>query len=140
MKKYIFLILIPLFLCCSKDSGPINRNPFLPDVPVNFEVNLSLPLYSNLNFTANGVLINISGIGIRGIFVFNTGTGYTAFDAACPNQPLGDCSSMTINGIMGVCPCDGAEYSLFTGLSPGKNYPLKPYRTQVNGNSIRIFN
>lgn len=140
MKKYIFFLIIPLLLCCSKDSGVVNNNPFLPDYPVNFEINLSLPSYNNLQFTANGVLINTSGIGIRGVFVFNTGTGYTAFDAACPNQALSDCSSMTLNGIMGVCPCDGAEYSLFTGLAQGKNYPLKVYRTEVIGNIIRVYN
>jgi nitrite reductase/ring-hydroxylating ferredoxin subunit len=140
MKKYILLLFIPFFLGCSKDSGPINNNPYLPNYPVNFEVNLNLPVYNNLNFTANGVLINTAGIGIRGVFVFNTGTGYTAFDAACPNQPLSDCSTMTLNGIMGVCPCDGAEYNLFTGLSQGKNYPLKVYRTEVNGNIIRVYN
>jgi nitrite reductase/ring-hydroxylating ferredoxin subunit len=47
---------------------------------------------------------------------------------------------MTLNGIMGVCPCDDAEYSLFTGLSQGKEYPLKAYRVEVNGNNLRIYN
>lgn len=140
MKKYILFLIIPLLFGCSKDSGTINNNPYLPNYPVNFQINLSLPSYSNLQFISNGVLINTAGIGIRGVFVFNTGNGYTAFDAACPNQPLGDCSSMTLNGIMGVCPCDDAEYNLFTGLSEGKNYPLKAYRTEVNGNIIRVYN
>ena len=141
MKKYIFLVLIPLFFSCSKDSATSNNNTYLPNYPVNFTINLNLPAYNTLKFTANGVLINTSGIGIRGVFVFNTGNNtYVAYDAACPNQSLGDCSSMTLNGIMGVCPCDGAEYSLFTGLSSGKNYPLKAYRTEVNGDVIRIYN
>jgi hypothetical protein len=26
--------------------------------------------------------------GARGIIVFNTGSGYNAFDAACPNQAI----------------------------------------------------
>jgi len=139
MKKYILLLIIPLFLGCEKDSVG-SKNPFLPDYPVNLNVNLNLPTYSNLQFPGNDVLITTAGVGIRGIFVFNTGSGYVAFDAACPNQALSDCSSMTLNGITAKCPCDDAEYSLFTGLSEGKNYPMKPYRTEVNGNIIRVYN
>ncbi len=140
MKKYILLIWISLFWSCEKDSI-VSNNPYLPDYPVNFNVNLNLPEFNNLLYNSQGVLINIEGVGIRGIFVFNTGNNvYVAYDAACPNQALSDCSSMTINGIMGVCPCDDAEYNLFTGQSTGKKYPLKPYRTEFNGNIIRIYN
>jgi nitrite reductase/ring-hydroxylating ferredoxin subunit len=55
---------------------------------------------------------------IRGVYVFNTGSGYNAFEAACPNQALSACSTMTL-GINVVCSCDNNEYSLFTGLSQG---------------------
>ncbi|MFT5753748.1 MAG: nitrite reductase/ring-hydroxylating ferredoxin subunit [Flavobacterium sp.] len=139
MKKYILLLLIPFFMGCEKDTIGRN-NPYLPDYSVNINVNLNLPTFSNLQFPGNGVLINTAGVGIRGVFVFNTGTGYTAFDAACPNQVLSDCSSMTLNGINAKCSCDDAEYSLYTGLSEGKNYPMKSYRTEVNGNIIRVYN
>lgn len=139
MKKYIVLLILPFFIACEKESNT-NNNPFLPNYNVNYSVNLNLPSNNNLLFTAGGVLINEAGVGIRGIFVFNTGSGYVAYDAACPNQALSDCSSMTLNGINAVCPCDGAEYNLFTGLSNGKNYPMKAYRTELNGNFIRVFN
>jgi nitrite reductase/ring-hydroxylating ferredoxin subunit len=59
---------------------------------------------------------------------------------ACPNQELSSCSTMTIDGINVVCPCDEAEYSLFSGQSPGKQYPLKQYRVEVNGNSLLVYN
>jgi nitrite reductase/ring-hydroxylating ferredoxin subunit len=39
-----------------------------------------------------------------------------------------------------VCACDSAEYSLFTGQSAGKQYPLKQYRVEVNGNVLRVYN
>jgi nitrite reductase/ring-hydroxylating ferredoxin subunit len=61
----------------------------------------------------------------------------TAFDAACPNQAISSCSTMTLKGINVVCACDDAEYSLFTGQG-GKQYPLKQYRVEVNGN-IRVY-
>ena len=64
-----------------------------------------------------------------------------AYDAACPNQALTDCSTMTINGINAKCDCDNAEYSLFTGLSAGKQYPMKAYRVQViDATTIKVYN
>lgn len=137
MKKYalIFLI-IPFFLSCS-DSGLNNSNPFVPNYTFTVDVNLNLPAYSNLKFVSNAVYI--SGIGARGLIIFNTGSGYNAFDAACPNQTISGCSTMTINGINAVCGCDNAEYSLFTGQGQ-LQYPLKQYRVQVNGNLLRVYN
>ena len=137
MKKYAALFLmIPLFFSCS-DSGIRSNNPYLPNYSVLIDLNLNLPEYSNLKFVSNAVLI--TGKGVRGVIVFNTGSGYKAFDAACPNQALASCSTMTLKGITLVCPCDKEEYSLFSGQ--GKlQYPLKEYRVQVNGDMIRVYN
>lgn len=139
MKKIFLIFVISVLLSCDDDTVSYN-NPFLPNYSVNFMVNMSLPTYTILNYASNGVLITNAGVGIRGIFVFNTGTGYTAFDAACPNQALSDCSTMYLDGIMAVCPCDNAQYNLFTGIADGKNYTMKPYRVEVNGNILRIYN
>jgi nitrite reductase/ring-hydroxylating ferredoxin subunit len=79
-------------------------------------------------------------VGVRGIYVFNTGSGYNAFDAACPNQALSSCSTMTLKGTNVICTCDNTEYNLFSGQSPGKQYPLKQYRYELNGNILRIYN
>lgn len=143
MKKYIFFFfLICLTISCSKDKQVNSGNPFLPNYPVDITVNLNLPEYNNLQFVSNAVYINNGIAGIRGVFVFNAGSNnYLAFDAACPNQALGSCSTMTINGIKAVCPCDDVEYSFFTGLAPGKQYAMKQYRVQqVNPSTLKIFN
>jgi len=139
MKKYfLLLIAFPIFLGCSTNSIN-NNNPYLPNYTVNLDINMSLPQYSNLKFVSKAVYI--SGQGVRGIIVFNTsGTTYNAFDAACPNQALSSCSTMTIKGINAVCGCDNAEYSLFSGQSAGKQYPLKQYRVEVNGNILHVYN
>ena len=55
---------------------------------------MNLPAYSNLQYVSNGIYY--SGAGVKGFVVFNTGSGYNAFDAACPNQALSSCSTMTI--------------------------------------------
>jgi nitrite reductase/ring-hydroxylating ferredoxin subunit len=146
MKKYfLILIVFPLLFGCSTNSTN-NNNPYLPNYTVNLDVNMSLPQYSDLKFVSNGVYV--TGQGVRGVFVFNTGSGYVAFDAACPNQALSSCSTMTFKKIDDqridrtnvVCACDNAQYSLFSGQSAGKEYPLKQYRVEVNGNLLRVYN
>jgi nitrite reductase/ring-hydroxylating ferredoxin subunit len=138
MKKYfLLLIAFPMLFGCSTNSTN-NNNPYLPNYTVNLDINMNLPAYSNLKYVSNGVYI--SNQGVRGIIVFNAGSGYNAFDAACPNQALSSCSTMTINGIYAVCACDSAEYSLFSGQSTGKQYPLKQYRVEVNGNLLHVYN
>jgi len=72
----------------------------------------------------------------------NTGGGYKAFEASCPNQALSSCSVLQIDGILVKCPCDNVEYSLFTGDATTKvEYPLKQYRVEVlSATMIRVYN
>lgn len=137
MKKIILLFLTTISFYSCSDNGFNNNNPYLPNYSFTVDINMDLPTYSNLKYVSNAVYY--SGVGIKGIFIFNTGSGYNAFDAACPNQAISNCSKMTLNGINLVCPCDNQEYSLFTGQ--GKlQYPLKQYRVEVIGNTLRVYN
>ena len=137
MKKYLLLCIIAsMFFSCS-DSGFDNTNPFVPNYTFTVDINMNLPAYSNLQYASNAIYY--PGVGARGIIVFNTGSGYNAFDAACPNQAISACSTMTIKGINALCDCDTEEYSLFSGQ--GKlQYPMKQYRVQVNGTTLRVYN
>lgn len=140
MKKILFLVFaVVLATGCDKD-GSNSDNPYLPNYAFNVEINRSLPLYSSLNFPGNAMKVNIAGAGIRGLLLINTGTGVLAFDGACPNQDLASCSTLTLNGIEATCPCDSAVYSLYTGQSAGKPYPLKQYRTEILGSVVRVYN
>lgn len=143
MKRIFSELFIVLFcLSCEKDTNQTNTNPYLPNYSFDITLNMSFPQYANLQYPSNAVYVNAAGVGVRGVIVFNAGSGnYVAFDAACPNQPLADCSTMTINGINAKCPCDNAEYSLFTGLAAGKQYPMKMYRVQViDATTIKVYN
>ncbi|MBA0882554.1 Rieske (2Fe-2S) protein [Flavobacterium undicola] len=139
MKKFIPLFLISLlFLSCS-DNGFNNKNPYIPNYNFSVTFDMNYPAYSNLKFVSNAIYYSGPDVGPKGIYVFNTGSGYNAFDAACPNQALSSCSTLTLNGINLVCPCDNQEYSLFSGQ--GKlQYPLKQYRVEVIGNILRVYN
>lgn len=141
MKKHLLLILLPLLFGCSEDSFD-NNNPYLPNYSFSTTLNLNLPQYSQVLYTANAIYVNTAGAGIRGIFVFNTGNeNYVAYEAACPNQALSSCSTMSINGIKALCSCDDAQYSFFNGQAEGQQYSMKKYRVEkINSTNLRIYN
>lgn len=141
MKKILF-ILFAIAFAAGCDNGTINNNnPNIPNYPVNLQINLNLPAYSNLQFPSNRI-VDFSQ-GARGIVVFNTGSGFVAYDLACPNTPFATCTSpMTIpvGSINATCSCDNTVYSLFTGQSAGQPYPMKQYRVTQNGTNLVITN
>lgn len=149
MKKYFFLMLaFPILFGCTSDKAS-NNNQYIPNYSFSVSIDMNLPAYSDLKYVSNAVYYSTGGV--RGFFVFNTGSGYNAFEAACPNQALSDCSTMAfkkldpadplkIDKTTVVCACDNAEYSLFNGQSPGKQFSMKQYRVEVNGTVLRIYN
>jgi len=137
MKKFWLLIVFVSILFSCSDNGISNKNPNIPNYSVNLSIDMNLPAYSNLKFVSNGVII--PNYGAKGVIIFNAGSGFNAFDAACPNQAITSCAAMTIDGINAVCSCDKAQYSLFTGLG-GKEYPLKQYKVEVTGTVIHVYN
>ncbi len=140
MKKiFALFFVLPILLSC--DTGRINNNsPNVPNYTVNWQINLNLPAYSNLQFAGNHIVDG--SYGARGIVVFNTGNEvYTAWDLTCPNQLFSSCSSpMSIIGAEAKCACDNSTYSLFTGLGNGQQYPMKQYRTELSGGYLYITN
>lgn len=142
MKKFLLLIVgLILVVACSNDNYSYTTK-YLPNYGFSIDIDMSLPLYTDLLYTGNAKKITVAGIGINGVIVMNTGSGYAAWEASCPNQELSNCSGMTVNGVNAVCPCDNVQYSLFTGqATTAVQYPLKPYRVQVvSQNVIRVYN
>lgn len=138
MKKILPLFLLLILAACD-DDGTNNNNPYIPNYRFTIDINTNLPTYNALTYAGNGVYIPDGGA--LGLIVFNTGSGFTAFDAACPNHAISSCSLLQLNGLMAQCDCGHeAEYNLFTGLATGQPYPLKPYRVQASGSNIRVSN
>lgn len=134
-----------LLLSCSNDTT--DRNPFLQEFGFRFDLNLNLPLYSPLTNTGNAIYIGNQGVGIRGVFVMNVGFNqFRAFEATDPNHAPNSCSTMEMDGQTAVCPCEGYEYSLFTGQqfnrpNDGKrHFDMLEYRVNFNGNVVSVFN
>ncbi|UYW00839.1 hypothetical protein K5I29_10035 [Flavobacterium agricola] len=140
MKNLLFLVVALVTLAsCSKDDNIKNKNPYLPNYPINISLNLDLPANVDLQYVSNYKYVNTPGAGIKGIFVFNNGNGYIAFDAACPNMYPNECEPMKVEGVKAVCACDDSSYSLFTGLGD-MQYSMKQYRTELVGSMLRIYN
>lgn len=129
-------------ISCTKDDGVRNDNPYLIDVSLRMDLNLSLPEYNSLNFPGNSYYTY--NYGINGVVIYNiNNTQYTAFELSDPNHPLKECSKLSVEGILVSCNCDdGNTYNIITGeLTEGSGqYSLKPYRIRRNGNVLEISN
>ncbi|UII78108.1 hypothetical protein [Flagellimonas sp. CMM7] len=145
MRHFWSCILLIFLISCDSDST--NRNPFLQEVGFRFDLNLNLPLYSDLNNIGNPVFVDNNGVGTRGAFVIKSGLDtFFAFEASCPNHAPNNCSTMTIDGQNVTCSCEGYTYSLFTGQQldrpddGNRYYDLLFYRATQSGNTITISN
>jgi len=140
-----FGLTLSLFLFSSCGKKELQRNPYLVDVRFQREINLSLPLYNQLNFVGGSFLIE--DVGINGVLVFNlNGTSYLAWEATCPNHLPEACSKLSIEGVLVNCSCEEFQYSLATGqlLNPSEN--LNPpqgllfYQVQNYNGILRVSN
>jgi nitrite reductase/ring-hydroxylating ferredoxin subunit len=140
-KFFVLTILSLVMFSCESDYARTN-NPFVPTYSFGFTIDMQLPMYSSLIYPSNAVLVTLIGAGTNGVIVFNTGAGYRAYEANCPNQYMSSCSQLQTNGIRAVCPCDELEYSLYTGLPVTEgDYAMIPYRVELRGtNQLYISN
>jgi hypothetical protein len=139
MKNWLFCFFIGLLCSCSDGMQSYN-NPYLPNYSFAITINKNLPLYNGLNSPINPIIIREATAGITGIIAMKiSDNDYRAWELSCPNQVPTNCSKMTLNGLNAKCSCDNFEYSIFTGLGNAP-YPMKPYRVEVLGDVIRIYN
>jgi nitrite reductase/ring-hydroxylating ferredoxin subunit len=139
MKKYILIILLfGLFFCDNTDDN----NQFLPNVPVNFTVNLNLS--EGIDLQVPGGQAIFENKGISGIVVIRQNIDlFIAFDLACPHlEPFQDCSTMTVGTLFMVCPCDNERFQLTNGAAENGEITesARVYNVTRNGDIIRITN
>ena len=139
MKKTVLVLILISLLSCKDDY--VDGNTFLPNVSVNFTINLLLAegndllVYGSKEFPSKG---------IKGVIVFYDGLNYTAFDLACPHVPLQGCSTMTFSqsDLFMKCPCDGEEFSKIDGSprNPDIRQSARAYIVTKNGNTLYVRN
>ncbi|MGA0443447.1 MAG: hypothetical protein ACO3UL_05230 [Flavobacteriaceae bacterium] len=139
------LLGVLFFTLISCGKKPLERNPFLPEVRFQREIDLSLPLYNGLNFVGESILLN--EIGINGVILFNlNGSTFLAWEATCPNHAPKNCSKLTLKGVLSECSCEGFKYSLATGILLNPSETLSPpqgllyYQVQEYNGILRVSN
>lgn len=146
MKKIPFYLILTL-ICfgCKQDDDLDNTNvsPLLFNYPFDSgsTINTNLPQYSGLQFAGN--TLYLAGYGVKGIYLYNTGSSVVAYEASDPSHEANSCSLMTLSGIELSCECgDGYKYQLLTGQQTvgASGHLLRAYRVETNGNIIRVYN
>ncbi|MBP5982842.1 MAG: hypothetical protein KA734_03915 [Fluviicola sp.] len=140
MKLFVVIATLLLFLPgCSK-----NKNHPIASIPFDFQIDLSLPSYQDLNGVGGWAYVNG---GIKGIIVYRQSTDvFVAWERQSPEDPTNACATgLTPNSgnfLQLEDPCSDAVFSLYDG-SPIANsdWGLRQYRADwYGGNILRLYN
>jgi len=151
--RYFFVTLAFLVFPSSCQN---NKNDVIPDVYVDFTMNLSKDiLFRDLSSPANSVIVNYltnnwgyasAGYDSAGIIVYCVDLDeFGAYDRTCPYDYVKNNKVVKVNVdfTMAVCPACSTTYALsaygqpYSG--PGR-YPLKNYHTSFDGSYLRVWN
>jgi len=151
-KVIIFFIIITLAL--QLDSCKNNNQHIIPDVYVDFTINLNDPMFIDLNTNGNAVIITSSyagtssaGYNNHGIIVYRYSEDeFYAFDRTCTFEEAKD-QAVNIDNpgdVTAECPHCHSEYVLPnlgypTDKGPAR-YPLKQYNTSFDGVIVHVYN
>jgi len=131
--------------CNNDDDNNQNNNPNIPNAIFDTGnlIDTRLPQYNQMQFPGNHITLN-NNYGINGVVLYFTGSTYSAFELSDPNHQITTCSNLTVSGPIATCSCeDGNSYEIITGQreeGTTGQYTLVPYRVEVNGSIIRVFN
>lgn len=150
--RLFFLITSLLILAaCNK------KNDIIPDVSVDFTLNLLDPQFTQLAALGGSVTVNgrtnnwghyADGYAGNGIIISRGVDEFFAYDRTCPYEYATSQSSVKIDiDLSGFarakCPQCGTVYELISygtpASGPGK-HPLKNYKTSSDGEHVRVWN
>jgi len=153
----ITFFLFALSLAASLNSCKKSRNDVIPDVYVDFTIDLSDPEFIILNTFGESVTINenTNNFGLRaagfagnGIIVHSGIDEFFAYDRTCPHDYSEDGTAVRINidpanSLVAVCPVCKTQYGLLVNGTPTEgvgHYPLKIYKTSYDGRWLHVWN
>ncbi|QAR31411.1 hypothetical protein EQP59_08690 [Ornithobacterium rhinotracheale] len=142
LKQIIVSFIMICVLSCSSDQG---RSNCMPRSYVNARYSLNTPQLIPLQSPMGYVVLNPDGTnGGRGLIIVNTGARFLAYDRNAPQIcPMAKSTLEVVDDIKVVCPENGAEWMLNTGMpinSATNGVPLYQYAVQQERNFIVIFN
>ena len=136
MKKPIYSLFFLIILSCG------NSDNYIQNVYVNFEIDLSLSEFSDLNSLGNSIIV--SG-GNKGIIIYRYANyEFKIYDRNCSYEPNLACSYIdSINSSLAFCGCCSSAFLLdqdgMAANSPAI-LPLKMYNYAVENNYLHVFN
>lgn len=133
------------------------ENDVIPDVYVDFTIDIFDPQFVNLNALGGSDTIDAhtnnwgarsAGYGGNGIIVTAGVNEFYAYDRTCPHDYEVNNTSVQIridkiNFAKAVCPSCGTVYELLSYGTPSSGigrYPLKNYKTSFDGRNIWVRN
>ncbi|HNR42019.1 MAG TPA: hypothetical protein PKL65_07275 [Bacteroidales bacterium] len=153
LKIFFFLVIVTTSFfgrSCRHDE-----NDVIPDVHVDFIIDLQDPDFSNLMVAGSFDTINAktrnwgqraAGFNGNGIIVYAGIDGFHAYDRTCPyDYAISNLSVRVKVDYSGAfCPVCGTKYALAAFAVPvsgTKAYPLKSYHTSLeNDRYLRVWN
>jgi nitrite reductase/ring-hydroxylating ferredoxin subunit len=149
--RYFFFssLFIILFISCEREE-----NDVIPDTYVDFTIDLmDFPnLYGIIGSdTVDAYDLRIDyrkyagGYNNSGIIIYSGADDFYAYDRTCPHDytESGISVKVDIDFTIATCPECGTTYALAAGGLPASGpgrYPLKNYRTSLNGRYLRVWN
>lgn len=140
--KLILILLLPnLFSSCEKHKNPV------PVARFSVTIDLDHPDYIKESFVLNYDPYTRRVVGVSGVIVVRkvTGDGYNVFERYCPYDQKTSCKvNLDKDFPSATCPC--CESRFFIGTSEGdvldgpSVYPLKTYKTRLDGHRLTIYN
>ncbi len=134
---FLFLVVAYFIVGCHKDN-----NGRIPEVYVDFYVNINDPQFFNLQSVGNYVYVKG---GVAGIVIYRQSVAaFVAFDRCCSYKPDDRCQveiDTTTNQKL-VCPHCHSEFSLNDGsvLKSPATLPLKQYKADFDGEKVHVYN
>lgn len=130
------------------------KNDVIPDVYVNFTLDLNDPEFVNLNALGGSDTVNArtnnwgygaAGFAGNGIIIYRGPDEFYAYDRTCPHDYAvnGLSIKVKIDFTLAVCPKCSTTYALAAGGTPASGvgrYPLKNYRTRFEGRYVTVWN
>ena len=137
------LVLTALLLPTEGCRGRVPADQ-IPQVPVDFSLNLFLPTYSHLQLVGQYAYLDA---GYRGILLYRSGLDQLqAYDRACTYAPSQTCHRVSVIDSLMItqCACCDSRFGLQDGqaIRGPAGWPLRRYRVFFNetSGSVRITN
>ncbi len=148
-KIIIFAIPAILLWACKTEE-----NQRIPNVFVDFTINLSDPMFNDLAVAGNAVVVDknyagtaSAGYNDHGIIIYRASESeFFAFDRTCPFEERLDQAVVLKNtgDIAPECPACHSKYVLpnygYPSSDSPSRYPLKRYRTSFDGRIVHVYN